>query len=49
MMIITSECEKCRHSEVIEQSKRDVWVKCKVTDKLYRYGQCIDCDNKEKR
>lgn len=48
-VIITSECEECRYGEVIEQSKRDIWVKCKVHDKLYRYGQCIQCEDKEKR
>lgn len=46
-VIITSECEECRYGEVIEQSKRDIWVKCKVHDKLYRYGQCIQCEDKE--
>ena len=48
-MIITSECEKCIHSIINEESKARVKVYCSVKDKTYYYGQCIPCEYKEKR
>ncbi|MCM1254084.1 MAG: hypothetical protein NC321_14795 [Clostridium sp.] len=48
-MIITSECEQCIHSVIDESDKARVKVYCNVKEKTYYWGQCIPCDNKEKR
>lgn len=47
-MIITSECEECFYG-LIEENKGKVKVYCSDKDKTYWYGQCIPCDNKQKR
>lgn len=47
-MIITSECSDCVYGEIIEKSKRDIWVHCDARDKMYRYGQCVPCEDKKK-
>lgn len=48
-MIITSECEECVYGRILEESKSNIWVKCNARDKMYRYGQCIPCEDKKKR
>ena len=47
-MIITAECEECRHGELFFEGKIEK-VKCLLKEKEYYYGQCIQCDNKSKR
>lgn len=46
-MIITSECERCIHSEINESDKARVRVYCKVKNKTYYWGQCIPCSHKK--
>ena len=46
-MILTSECEKCVHGTVDDSNKAKIKVYCNVRDKMYYYGQCIPCDDKE--
>lgn len=48
-MILTSECEECTHSIIIDENKARVYVYCKVKDKKYFWGQCIPCEYKEKK
>ncbi len=48
-MITTDECEKCRYGAIIEESKARIKVYCSVRDKYYWYGQCIPCEQKEKK
>ncbi len=45
-MIITSECEQCVHSTIIENKKSEIKVHCDVKDRTYYWGQCIPCENK---
>lgn len=47
-MIITAECEECRHGELFFEGKIEK-VRCLLKEKEYYYGQCIQCDNKSKR
>lgn len=47
-MIITSECEYCKHGEVFKDGKIEK-VKCNYRDKVYFFGQCIPCETKEIR
>ena len=44
-VIITSECEDCRYGEVREESKARIRVFCSYKDKMYWYGQCVQCDS----
>lgn len=46
-MILTSECETCAHSTIIDDDKARIYVYCKVKDKKYLWGQCIPCEYKE--
>jgi len=48
-MIITSECEQCIHSVIDETDKARIKIYCNIKDKTYYWGQCIPCDNKERR
>lgn len=48
-MILTSECEECTHSIIIDENKAKVYVYCKAKDKKYFWGQCIPCEYKEKK
>ena len=48
-MIITSECEQCPQSIINDEDRARVTVYCRIKDKTYYYGQCITCDDKEKR
>lgn len=44
-VIITSQCEKCRHGTIDETNKARIKVHCSARDKTYCYGQCIQCDD----
>lgn len=46
-MIITNECEKCKHGIIDDRNKAIVKVYCNARDKTYYYGQCIPCEDKE--
>lgn len=48
-MIITSECEKCIHSEIDESNRGKVKVYCRVKNKKYYWGQCIPCESKKRK
>ncbi len=48
-VIITSECEECAHGVIDESDKARIKVYCNIKEKWYYFGQCIPCDNKEKR
>lgn len=48
-MIITSECEECRYGSIDDSNKARVKVYCSYRDKYYFYGQCIPCEDKEKK
>lgn len=43
-----SDCGNCKHYQLIEESKKDIYVYCAARDKRYYYGQRISCDDKEK-
>lgn len=43
-MIITSDCEYCRHGTVDESSGK-LMVHCYKRDKTYYFGQCIPCED----
>lgn len=47
-MIITSECEQCRHGIINDENRARIKVICTFKNKEYYYGQCIPCDNKIK-
>ena len=44
-MIITSQCESCTYGTIDDTNKARIKVYCEVKDKTYCYGQCIPCDN----
>lgn len=46
-MIITSECEKCIHSSIVDNNKSKIKIHCGIKNKTYYYGQCIPCEFKE--
>lgn len=48
-MINTSECEECRYGSIDDSNKAIVKVHCNKKEKIYYYGQCIPCEDKEKR
>lgn len=48
-MIITSECEQCVHSTIIETDKSKVKVHCDVKDKTYYWGQCVQCEDRRQK
>ena len=43
-----SDCGNCRHYQLIEESKKDIYVYCAARNKKYFYGQRISCEDKEK-
>lgn len=45
-MIITSECEQCIHSVINEEDKAKVKIHCRIKDRTYYWGQCIQCESK---
>ena len=48
-MITTDECENCKFSVITDEDKAKVMVYCKARGKTYYYGQCVPCDEKEKK
>lgn len=48
-MILTSECESCRFGVIKDDNKARVKVLCTYKEKEYYYGQCIPCENKQKK
>lgn len=42
------ECGDCKYYQLIEESKKDVYIYCAARDKRYYYGTRISCDDKEK-
>ena len=48
-MIITSECEYCKYGIIDDSKKAKVMVHCELKDKSYIYGQCVPCDDFNKR
>lgn len=48
-VILTSECETCRYGSIDDSNKARVKVHCSYKGKTYFYGQCVPCDNHEKR
>lgn len=49
MIIIGKDCEKCRFGIVDETNKARIKVYCSIKEKWYWWGQCIPCDNREKK
>lgn len=47
-MIITSECEECVYGECFMVGKIEK-VRCSYKEKEYYYGQCIQCEHKQKK
>lgn len=47
-MIITSQCESCRHCIINDENKAKIKVICLKKDKTYYFGQCIPCDYYER-
>lgn len=47
--IITSECEFCKYGTVDDTNKVRVMVHCGYKNKDYFYGQCVPCENMEKK
>lgn len=45
---VGKECEGCRYYELIEESKKDIFVYCEAKEKKFYYGQRISCEDKEK-
>ena len=45
---IGPDCSNCKYSNLIEESKRDVFIYCSYKNKKMYYGQRIICDDKEK-
>lgn len=45
---VGKECEACKYYQLIEESKKDVYVYCAAKNKKYYYGQRIVCEEKEK-
>ena len=48
-MIITSQCEECKYGTIDDSNKARVKVICSKKEKVYYFGQCIPCDDREKR
>jgi len=48
-VILTSECEFCKHGTLEEKDKSRIKVHCAYKNKTYFYGACIPCDSMEKR
>ena len=44
VIIVGAECEGCKYFKVKDRNK----VICEARDKTYYYGQCIQCDDKER-
>ncbi len=49
MIIAGEECKDCIHGVVDEESKKVIKTYCRLRDKTYYYGQCIACEDKEKK
>ena len=49
IIIAGKDCEDCRYSDIVEESKARIYVFCGIKDKRYFYGQNIPCDLKEKQ
>lgn len=48
IIIAGKDCEDCRYSDIVDESKSEVYIFCGIKNKRYFYGQCIPCDLKEK-
>lgn len=48
-VILTSECEFCKHGTIDETDKAKIKVHCSYKNKTYFYGTCVPCDGMEKR
>ena len=48
-MIITDQCEYCKYGTIDDTNKARIKVKCSKKEKVYYFGQCIPCDDHEKR
>lgn len=48
-LINTSECEKCIHSTLIEETKGKLYIDCDVKKNRLFYGQYIPCDDFDKK
>lgn len=44
-VIITSQCETCQSGTINDKDKAIVKVYCSYKDREYYFGQCIQCDN----
>lgn len=48
-MIITDQCESCKHGTIDDRNKARIKVMCSKKEKMYYFGQCIPCDDHEKK
>ena len=48
-VIITDICETCQYGSVNDKDKARVKVYCSYKDREYFFGQCIQCDNYNKK
>lgn len=42
-------CEDCKYCTIDESNKAWIKVHCSARNKTYHYGQCIPCEDKEKK
>lgn len=48
MIIVGEECETCIYDETTPEDLKQWKVRCSKRNRVYRWGQCIDCDDREK-
>lgn len=44
-----NKCEKCKYGKLDDKDKAKIRIICAYKNKLYYYGQRIECDNFEKK
>lgn len=49
MVICGKDCEECKYSTFDESNKAKIMLYCSRKERWYIYGQCIQCEYKEKR
>ena len=48
IIICGEECESCIHNETTPEDMKEWKIRCSNRDKIYRWGQCIDCHSQVK-
>ena len=47
--IVTSICPQCKYCTLQQESKAVIKISCSAHDKVYNYGQRIECEYFEKQ